>query len=272
MADTPITPAPPALTPAPKLFGGGTVDRGPQPPLPSPPPAKATIASSADAQGYVTVYDHGPRSSSKTNERTAKPDAHGSGGLPAGDATPKETDADAAWYKKNGDGPVAMRMAAVDAAQAIENDPERYSLEPLDVDESAVTAKMDEIRKKRDAVAKATQDVADRAQAVQEVMSDRVNAKAQADAAKPADKPAVPPKFGVQRPSGFTPSPPKPAPATPPLTDAFGEPRDFKPVNPVPPVTPKPFTPAPAPPVVTQPGPVPQPAPTPAPSVDKDQT
>jgi hypothetical protein len=157
------------------------------------PVAKATISSQVDAQGYVTVYDHGPQP-------------------PADDAAQPVKDAAAAdlkaWDALHGDEPVALRMPAADAAHAVEADPTRYGLEPLDLDESAVTAKMAEIRTKREAAVKAKEDAADRQTAIGLVVSDKVNARAAkvaADAAKPKT---------AQRPHHVPPVTPAPA-ATP---------------------------------------------------------
>ena len=125
-----------------------------------------TIASQVDAHGYVSVYDHGPVP-------------------PPADATEPQKQAAAAerkeWDKLHGKEPVALQMAAGDATHAMAAEPDRYFLMPHGIDEGAVKAKMDEIRKKREAAAKANEDVADRKQAIAEVIAEHA-AKAKAPA------------------------------------------------------------------------------------------
>lgn len=139
------------------------------------------LPTDLDAQDYVTVWDHGPRANRSADKRTVDPDAHaGAGGLSAGDATPKETEPDGDWYRKNGDGPVAMRMHATEAKQAMENEPLRYTMEPLVADEGAIADKVKEIQDRRAAAEKAAQDreaatqlALDRKEAIGAVMADR---------------------------------------------------------------------------------------------------
>jgi hypothetical protein len=158
------------------------------------PAVKPTVASLVDAQGYVTVYDHGPQP-------------------PADDAAQPVKDAAAAekkaWDVLNPDGYVAIRMPAVDAAHSIATDSERYALEPEAIDEGAVTTKMAEIKAKREAAAKAKEDATDRAQAVGEVVSDKASARA-LKAVADADKPKrAPPKASSPAPSPAPPATPK---------------------------------------------------------------
>ncbi len=128
----------------------------------APAVVEPTVASQVDAQGNVVVYDHGPSPS------------------PADAAGPVKEKAVAVrkdWDALHPEGIVPIRMGSTDAAHAIAADPMRYSLEPS-LDEAAIAAKMAEIRKRREAQEKAMQDLADRRQAVQEVLSDHVNAVA----------------------------------------------------------------------------------------------
>lgn len=113
------------------------------------PPARTIVATDLDAQEYVTVWDHGPRSSKHRDKRTSDPASHGSRGLPAGDATPKETEPDAEWYRNNGEGPVPLRMHAIDARHAMNVEPDRYALEPKGVSSSDANAKLKDIQQSR---------------------------------------------------------------------------------------------------------------------------
>lgn len=160
-------------------------------PVAAPPVAPPTVSSLADAQGYVTVYDHGPQPPADDASQPAK------------DAALAEKKA---WDALNPDGVVAIRMATTDAAHAIGADPERYALEPT-VDEAAITVKMADIRKRREALVRAKEDAADRQQAIGEVMSDRANERA----AKAVVEPVKP----VMRPPAATPVDPPTAPAAP---------------------------------------------------------
>lgn len=118
------------------------------PPGAQRPPVRGMVATDLDAQDYVTIWDHGPKSSDHPDKRTKEPEAHAADGLPVGDATPKETTPDEDWYKKNGDGPIALRMHASDANHAMAVEPARYTMEPL-VGDHDVDAKMKDIQKAR---------------------------------------------------------------------------------------------------------------------------
>lgn len=141
------------------------------------PPPRTIVATDLDAQEYVTVWDHGPRSSKKRDKRTANPASHGAGGLPAGDATPKETESDTEWYDKNGKGPVPLRMHATDARHAMNVEPDRYALEPKGVNADAKLKEIQQSRadsEKRSAeTAAATQLEIDHREAAAGVLADR---------------------------------------------------------------------------------------------------
>lgn len=109
-----------------------------------------------DPQGNVVVWDHGP------------PDG--------------EADAQA-WHDKHGAGPVPIIMHASDAGHALTVDPERYALEPLDIDDAEVEAEVEAIQERRAAAEKAAADhaaaiqiAADRKVAIATVMARRIAA------------------------------------------------------------------------------------------------
>lgn len=160
-------------------------------------PVPPTVASLADSQGYVTVYDHGPQPAPSDATDEAKKTAV---------ANKKD------WDALNPDGVVVLRMATTDAGHAMAVEPARYSLEPTDLDEGAIAAKMAEIRKRREAMVKSKEDAADRQQAIGEVLSDKVNARAAkaAEPVKPVMRPAqvphfVPPAPEMDHPPGSNP-------------------------------------------------------------------
>lgn len=156
------------------------------------PVAAPTVASLVDAQGNLTVYDHGPQ--------PAPDDA----AQPVKDAAIAEKKA---WDLLHPDGYVGIRMPSTDAAHAVGSDPERYALEPAHIDEGAITAKMAEIRKRREAMVKAKEDAADRQQAIAEVISDHANATAAKAVIEPT-KPKVAQR-AHHAPHPHAPTPPK---------------------------------------------------------------
>jgi hypothetical protein len=121
-----------------------------------------------DAQGNVTLWDSGPVAASSDSEAARA----------AAEAEVK------AWHKQYGDGPVPVTMHSQDASHALTVDPDRYSVEPRDLDESAVSAEIEKIQKARTDAKKAAED----RQAAIELNQDRVAAVATVAARRAAEK------------------------------------------------------------------------------------
>lgn len=78
--------------------------------------------------------------------------------------------------------PVPVVLHSSDAGHAMMIEPDRYSMEPFEIDEGEVEKRMAEIRAKREAAARAPQDVIDRKTAIASIISDRRAAELQAEA------------------------------------------------------------------------------------------
>jgi hypothetical protein len=128
------------------------------------PPRTAILPSDIDAQGNVTLWDHGPQ-----EVKTFATDT------PEQAKAREEQNAVAvkAWQDKNGDMAQPLTMHSSDAMQAMATEPGRYALEPADVDEAEVEKRVKEIKDKRQAAADFPQNVADRKTAISGIMSER---------------------------------------------------------------------------------------------------
>lgn len=108
------------------------------------------IASDIDAQGNVTVWDHGPQEPHDLDPKSEEANRI--------QAEAKE------WHRRNGDAPVPTLMHASEATNAMTVDPLRYSIDPLDADDPDVQAKVKEIVDAREVALKASAEHAARAQ------------------------------------------------------------------------------------------------------------
>jgi hypothetical protein len=177
-----------------------------------PVPHTTVLPSDIDAQGNVTVWDHGP---------LAPVGADGNA-LPAEDPRAVAAAAEAsAWHDRYGAGPVPVVMHNADASHAISVEPARWSIEPLGFDDGDVNAEVERLQAQRAASKKMAEDqakalelAADRKQAVATVMAARA-AKAAADKAEKVQAARANPP-----PLGFTPAPaysPGGLPSDPPV-------------------------------------------------------
>lgn len=156
------------------------------------PPRTAILPSDIDAQGNVTLWDHGPQEPKKipadTEEQAkARADRH------AAEAK--------AWHDEHGDAASPLTMSSGDAGHAMTVEPGRYALEPDDIDEGEVEKRVKAMKDKRDAARDFAQSVIDRKIAIAEIMSERsaatTAAKTEAEAKTevlPADEPWTPGK------------------------------------------------------------------------------
>ena len=147
-------------------------------------PRTAILPSDIDAQGNVTLWDHGPREMKKypadTEEQAkARTEAHA--------ASVK------AWHDEHGDEPVPLIMHSSDAGQAMSVEPLRYSLEPEGVDEEDIKKRVQEMKDKRDAAANAVQNAIDRKLAIGAIMSERQAARTAAAVETEAESAPLPP-------------------------------------------------------------------------------
>jgi hypothetical protein len=152
------------------------------------------LPSDIDPAGNVTLWDHGPAPFEPVPHETDEVKAA---------REQKHAAEVAAWHDANGDGPVGIAMHSSDAAHALMIDPDRYALEPDDLDESEIQARMDEMREKRELAARSPQDAIDRRVAIAAIISDRVNAKSVAELDKPG-----PEHTGATGPAWYPESPP----------------------------------------------------------------
>jgi hypothetical protein len=120
---------------------------------------RTITAADIDAQGNVVVWDHGPRASGEDVKRDSP------------EYAALEADAKA-WHEKNGDGPVPIVMDKGQAGHAIDVEPARYSLDPIDLDDSELAAEVKKIQDQRAAAKKA----ADEREAALQLAVDRKNA------------------------------------------------------------------------------------------------
>lgn len=169
----------------------------------SDPKVKRTgiLPSDIDAAGNVTLWDHGPVE--------LKPVPHESDETKAARQQKRAAEIHE-WHEANGDGPVAVVMYSSDAGHALMIDPDRYALEPDEVDEGEVKKRMDEMKAKRLAAENYTQDVIDRRVAIASIVSDKAQAKSVSEEKPAPDRKAIGIDFG--RPSAPPPAP-KPEPA-----------------------------------------------------------
>lgn len=131
-------------------------------------PRTNIVPSDIDGQGNVVLWDHGP--------------------LPARDV-PRETEEAKAervrrheedarvWHENNGDGPLPIPMHSSDASHAMMIEPERYALEPHDIDEDEIAKRVADKKAKREAARDFAQNAIDRREAISEMMSDRAQAR-----------------------------------------------------------------------------------------------
>lgn len=156
-----------------------------------PKVVRSITAADIDAQGNVVIWDHGPQ--------PPKDIASDDPRYAAAAAEAK------AWHEKNGDGPMPLNMHQGDAAHAMQVEPERYALDPIDLDDSEVAAEVKRIQDEREAAKKVVEEraaalqlAADRKAAAVTVLAAR-QAKAVVDkaSAKPATRPSAP-ETGLQ--------------------------------------------------------------------------
>lgn len=103
-------------------------------------------------------------------------------------------------YDHESGAPVPIVLHSSDASHAMMIEPDRYSMEPFEIDEGEVEKRMAEIRAKREAAARAPQDVVDRKAAIASIINDRLSAESQAEAEE--EPPAKPPSY---RPEDYKP-------------------------------------------------------------------
>ncbi len=104
------------------------------------PPRTGIVPSDMDAQGNVVLWDHGP--------------------------------ADAKHQA-----PVPVILHAGDAGHAMMIDPERYALEPFELDEDEIAGRVQDMKAKREAARDFAQHAIDRRNAIAAMMSDRAQAR-----------------------------------------------------------------------------------------------
>lgn len=145
------------------------------------------LPSDIDAHGNVVVWDHGPAE------------------VDYPDAAAQYKAEDDAWHLANGPGPVAITMDKGNAAHSLSVEPERYALEPLNLDDGAINAKVKDIQDQRAQAKKVAEDReaalqlnVDRKAAVSAVMADR------AVAAANEPKPKVHAPLGQKPPAPLT--------------------------------------------------------------------
>jgi hypothetical protein len=102
-----------------------------------------TIASAVDANGQVTVWDHGPQ----------PPDAE----KDSDEMKRHEAEVEA-WEAASAGMPQPILMDATTASAAIAGDPVRYTLEPVGLDEGAVAERVKKIQDERAARVKAAEE------------------------------------------------------------------------------------------------------------------
>ena len=137
------------------------------------------VPSDVDAQGNVTIWDHGPQEPKqakgeseedfKVRQETYKGDLE-------------------EWNEQH-DAPVPILRHRVDAAGAVLGD-ERYALEPAELDEGAIEAEVKRIQEERAARLAAPQNAADRKTAIANLMGAR-SAEARVEKAKPTEQSAL---------------------------------------------------------------------------------
>lgn len=102
------------------------------------------LPSDVDAQDNVVIWDHGPQ-----EPVDAEPDSE----------ERKRYEAEAKeWHRLYGEGPVPVTVKRIDASHAVNVEPARFNIEPYNVDDAAVDAKVKEIQDKRAADAKVAEE------------------------------------------------------------------------------------------------------------------
>jgi hypothetical protein len=136
------------------------------------------IPSDVDAQGNVTIWDHGPQ---LPEQKRGESDEDFK-------VRHDKAEADAEAWNKAHVPPLPVTMHAADAGQALLNDDDRYTIEPIDLDEAAVEAEVKKIQEARAAAAAAPQNAADRKVAIARLMGER---RAEQSASKTKPDPVV---------------------------------------------------------------------------------
>jgi hypothetical protein len=161
-----------------------------------------TIASAVDANGQVTVWDHGPQ----------PPEAE----QDSDEMKRHEAEVEA-WEEQSAGMPQPLLMDATTAAAAIAGDPIRFTLEPVGLDEGLVAERVQKIQDERAAKAKAAEDrikalqlTADRKAVIAELVNEH-RVKLQEERAAEKIAAAEKRRRPLPRPGG-----PPPAPAAPP--------------------------------------------------------
>lgn len=90
-----------------------------------------------DVHGNVVLWDHGPVEPQDLDHDDPRYKA-------------AETDAKV-WHEKNGHGPVPMTTHSSNAAHSMQVEPERYALDPIDLNDPEVEAEADRIADEREA-------------------------------------------------------------------------------------------------------------------------
>lgn len=129
------------------------------------------LPSDMDARGNVAVWDHGPTEPIRHEHET---DA-------AFEARNRQAEAEAKeWHEKHAGVPQPLLMHSSDANHAMAIEPLRYAMEPHDLDESEIEARVKAIQDKRDAARHLPFAAADRKGAVAELIAERAAEKAEA--------------------------------------------------------------------------------------------
>ena len=129
-------------------------------------PRTGITPSDMDTQGNVTLWDHGPRKIREIPHETEEAKK---------ERTRLHEEDTKRWHEDHGDEPVALVMHSSDASHAMMIEPERYALEPLNLDEAEIEKRVKEKRERREAARDFAQNAIDRREAIAEMMSDREN-------------------------------------------------------------------------------------------------
>jgi hypothetical protein len=166
-----------------------------------------TIASAVDANGQVTVWDHGPQ----------PPEAE----QDSDEMKRHEAEVEA-WEEKSAGMPQPLLMDATTAAAAIAGDPVRFALEPVGLDEGLVGERVKKIQDERAAKAKAAEDrikalqlTADRKAVIAELVNEH-RVKLQEERAAEKIAAAEKRRRPLPVPGAHAPPPAAAAPASPP--------------------------------------------------------
>lgn len=142
---------------------------------------RAIVASDISAHGTVVIWDHGP-TEPEVDHETEEHKRY-------------ETEA-TEWHRVNGDGPVPTTMDSQQAAHAMQVEPTRYALDPIDLSDADVDAEIKRMHDEREAVKKASDERAataqlatDRKAAITIVMARRAREAEVERAANPRARP-----------------------------------------------------------------------------------